>query len=167
MDRAAAKFDSGAEEEDLDDPADGVSTALWHLMNACEAIEGAAWAKSKAAAGCLATVGAQRKREGGQGDWQADRDAEVQAQAGLLRCVSNPFHPAIDAGRFAPQAVSLARAAYDERLLPGGLLDPDRLSVLSDALEECGCPDAVLAHLRSPGPHVRGCWAVDLCLGLT
>jgi hypothetical protein len=26
-------------------------------------------------------------------------------------------------------------------------------------------PHPVLAHLRSPGPHVRGCWAVDLMLG--
>jgi hypothetical protein len=23
----------------------------------------------------------------------------------------------------------------------------------------------ILAHLRSPGPHVRGCWAVDSLLG--
>jgi hypothetical protein len=23
----------------------------------------------------------------------------------------------------------------------------------------------MLGHLRSSGPHVRGCWAVDLCLG--
>jgi hypothetical protein len=23
----------------------------------------------------------------------------------------------------------------------------------------------LLGHLRSPGPHVRGCWAVDLVLG--
>lgn len=99
-----------------------------------------------------------------------------------------------------------------------GLLDPLRLAVLADALEEAGCPCEVeelgeaecgecsgngfisyadyfaedgmgpeeecnrcngsgtvevvskvphplLAHLRSPGPHVRGCHAVDLCLG--
>jgi hypothetical protein len=26
-------------------------------------------------------------------------------------------------------------------------------------------PHPLLAHLRSPGPHVRGCWAVDLVLG--
>lgn len=26
-------------------------------------------------------------------------------------------------------------------------------------------PHPLLAHLRSPGPHVRGCWAVDLILG--
>jgi hypothetical protein len=40
------------------------------------------------------------------------------------------------------------------------------LPVLADALTEAGCADAdLLGHLRSPGPHVRGCWAVDLLLG--
>jgi hypothetical protein len=43
-------------------------------------------------------------------------------------------------------------------------LDPVRLAVLSDAVEEAGCTGAVLRHLRSPGPHVRGCWALDLML---
>ena len=34
------------------------------------------------------------------------------------------------------------------------------------ALEEAGCTDAqLLAHVRSPGPHVRGCFAVDAVLG--
>jgi hypothetical protein len=42
------------------------------------------------------------------------------------------------------------------------------LPVLGDALEEAGCTDAaILSHLRSAGPHVRGCWALDLCLGLS
>jgi hypothetical protein len=42
----------------------------------------------------------------------------------------------------------------------------DRLPILADALEDAGCADAeLLGHLRSPGPHVRGCWAVDLVLG--
>jgi hypothetical protein len=42
----------------------------------------------------------------------------------------------------------------------------DRMPVLADALEDAGCTDAeLLAHLRSPGPHVRGCWAIDLLLG--
>jgi hypothetical protein len=45
-------------------------------------------------------------------------------------------------------------------------LDPFRLSALADALEEAGCTEAaVLDHLRSPGPHVRGCWVVDLLTG--
>jgi hypothetical protein len=61
---------------------------------------------------------------------------------------------------------SLAAAAYEERLPLNGTLDPARLAVLSDALEEAGCADeAILSHLRSPGPHVRGCWALDLVLG--
>ena len=61
--------------------------------------------------------------------------------------------------------VSLAQAAYDQRILPIGHLDPARLAVLSDALEETGCTDAeLLGHLREPGPHVRGCWALDLIL---
>ncbi len=91
-----------------------------------------------------------------------------------------------------------------------GTLDPARLAILSDALEEAGCvgemcpacptlaareaarvpPDArwpptlptywcgrcdeqtrllpspILAHLRSPGTHVRGCWVLDLILGM-
>jgi hypothetical protein len=39
----------------------------------------------------------------------------------------------------------------------------ERLPVLADALEEAGCGDeGLLAHLRSPGPHVLGCWAIDL-----
>jgi hypothetical protein len=43
-----------------------------------------------------------------------------------------------------------------------------RLPILADALEDAGCDSAkVLAHLRGEGPHVRGCWAVDLILGKT
>jgi hypothetical protein len=61
---------------------------------------------------------------------------------------------------------SLAAGAYEERSLPSGHLDPLRLAVLADALEEAGCADGgLLGHLRAPGPHVRGCWALDLILG--
>jgi hypothetical protein len=158
----------------------------------------------------------------------------------LLRdIVGNPFRPVtlvtapIDTGLgvqfggmhercpwLTPQVVQLARAAYGERR-EDGTLDPLRLAVLADALEEAGCADercqhchgsgtytvqvrnaalsaangygpattysewrgcrhcggehdrkgsgrtssGLLAHLRSPGPHVRGCWVVDLLLG--
>ena len=55
--------------------------------------------------------------------------------------------------------VKIAQGIYDERAF-------DRLPILADALEDAGCDNAdILAHLRSPGPHVRGCWAVDLILG--
>ena len=53
----------------------------------------------------------------------------------------------------------IAQRIYDERAF-------DRLPILADALEDAGCIDAaLLAHCRTPGPHVRGCWAVDLLLG--
>jgi hypothetical protein len=54
---------------------------------------------------------------------------------------------------------NLAQSIYDERAF-------DRLPVLADALEDAGCADAdLLGHLRGPGPHARGCWAVDRILG--
>ena len=65
------------------------------------------------------------------------------------------------------ESIGVARAAYDDRLLPAGTLAPDRLAVLADALEDAGCTDAViLDHLREPGSHVRGCFVVDRALGL-
>jgi hypothetical protein len=63
--------------------------------------------------------------------------------------------------------VKLATAIYEERSLPEGTLDPHRLAVLADALEEAGVTDPhLLGHLRQPAAvHVRGCWCVDLLLG--
>ncbi len=92
-------------------------------------------------------------------------------------------------------AICLAQAAYDHRD-DVGYLDPFRLSLVADALEETGClqdidcnqcsgagayrsslgpcvrcgyegrlPNPILDHLRSPGPHGRGCWALDLARG--
>jgi hypothetical protein len=93
-------------------------------------------------------------------------------QAALLRdVVGNPFVPAEAPSQawlaWNRRAVTrLARAAYRERLLPSGCLDSERLGILADALEDAGCDRADLVeHLRSPGPHVRGCWAVDFVLG--
>ena len=81
--------------------------------------------------------------------------------------MSNPFRPvAIDSVYLTPDVTGLATAAYEERSLPSGELDPARLAVLSDALEESGCDrEEILNHLRSAGPHVRGCWALDILLG--
>jgi hypothetical protein len=95
------------------------------------------------------------------------RDAECAAQAHLLRDIFNPFRPVTAPPALrTPEAVALAQAAYDQRELPAGVLDVARLAVLADALEDAGCDQAdLLAHLRGAGPHVRGCWAVDLLLG--
>src|SRR5262249_33654367 len=89
-------------------------------------------------------------------------------QAHLFREVfGKPFRSLLfDPAWLTPTTSSLAQTPYDERELPSGHLDPARLAVLSDALEEAGCTDAdLLSHLRSLGPHVRGCWALDLILG--
>jgi hypothetical protein len=96
------------------------------------------------------------------------RASERLVQANLLRCIfGNPFHPVMLNSTCRTAAVtSLAQAAYEERELPGGNLAPDRLAVLADALEEAGCTDqAILDHLRGPGPHIRGCWVLDAILG--
>jgi hypothetical protein len=88
-------------------------------------------------------------------------------QAGLLRDVfCNPFRPApaIVSAWLTPTVLALAHAAYDHRILPTGFIDPVRLGVLADALEEVGADSELLGHLRSPGPHVRGCWALDAIL---
>src|SRR5262245_21392214 len=86
----------------------------------------------------------------------------------LLRdVVGNPFRPAsLDPAWRTPTVASLAQATYEERRLPSGELEPAQLAILADALEEAGCADdTILSHLRSAGPHVRGCWALDLILG--
>jgi hypothetical protein len=88
--------------------------------------------------------------------------------AELVREVfGNPFRPAaLDPAWLTREVRSLAETAYRTRKRPAGTLEPGRLAVLGDALEDAGCTSAeVLAHLRSGGPHVRGCWALDLCLG--
>ena len=82
----------------------------------------------------------------------------------LLRCISgNPFRPVtINPAWLAWNDWTIRRIAqsvYDERAF-------DRMPVLADALEDAGCDNTdILNHCRSKGPHVRGCWAVDLLLG--
>lgn len=76
-----------------------------------------------------------------------------------------PGRELAEAVRRDRQVLALGEAAYQERLFPAGTLDTARLAVLGDALEEVGCAHAeLLGHLRGPGPHVRGCWALDLIL---
>jgi hypothetical protein len=115
-------------------------------------------------ASCILGVVVRAQQARARGEAKSD---EAAAQADLFRDIfGNPFRPvSLCPDWMMPTVASLAQAAYDERLLSGEL-DATRLSVFSDSLEEAGCTDeAILSHLRSPGPHVRGCWAVDLILG--
>jgi hypothetical protein len=86
----------------------------------------------------------------------------------LLRDLfGNPFRPVVlDPVCRSADVVALAQAAYADRPHPGHELNGILPGILADALEEAGCTEqAILDHLRGPGPHVRGCWAVDLVLG--
>jgi hypothetical protein len=50
--------------------------------------------------------------------------------------------------------------------MPAGTLDTARLAILADALLDAGCEkEELIQHCRNDGPHVRGCWALDLILG--
>jgi hypothetical protein len=89
--------------------------------------------------------------------------AEHKLQAMRLRDIfGNPFRPGtVDPAWLTSTVVALARSVYDERAFDG-------LPILADALQDAGCDSAdVLDHCRGPGPHVRGCWVVDLLLGKT
>jgi hypothetical protein len=89
-------------------------------------------------------------------------------QASLLREIFglSAFRPVVlDPDCQTPAVLTLATAAYDNRHVPSGQLEPERLAVLADALEESGCDNAeLLGHLRGEGVHVRGCFAVDAVL---
>jgi hypothetical protein len=88
------------------------------------------------------------------------RQVEQAAQCHLLRCVvGNPFRPVtFSPGWRTDTAVSLARQMYESR-------DFSAMPILADALQDAGCGSAdILDHCRSPGPHVRGCWCIDLVL---
>jgi hypothetical protein len=83
-------------------------------------------------------------------------------QAHLLRCIVGPlpFHlVSVQDDWRTTSVAAIDQAIYEDRAF-------DRMPELADALERAGCADAeILAHCRGPGPHVRGCWVVDLLLG--
>jgi hypothetical protein len=96
----------------------------------------------------------------GDAVWAAERAA----QAGLVREVfGNPFRPpTVDPAWLARNGGAvprLAQSIHDERRFA-------EMPILADALEEAGCTDEeMLGHCRGPGPHVPGCWLLDLLVG--
>lgn len=91
-------------------------------------------------------------------------DRQPMARSLLLCVLGNPFQPvpplAPDWLRWnEATVVRLAQSIYDDRAF-------NRLPILADALEEAGCTNPeMLNHCRGEGPHVRGCWVIDLLLG--
>ena len=91
--------------------------------------------------------------------------AEAHRQCHLIRDIYGPLP-------FRPVVVEPKRLSWNHRTVPAIALRiyEERafhdLPILADALEDAGCTDAdLLGHCRGPGPHVRGCWVVDLLLG--
>jgi hypothetical protein len=81
--------------------------------------------------------------------------------SGLVHDIfGNPFRPVtFDPDWQTSTVVALARQMYDSR-------DFSPIPILADALQDAGCDHAdILDHCRGLGPHVRGCWVVDLVLG--
>jgi hypothetical protein len=92
------------------------------------------------------------------------QEEERRYQATIVRCIfGNPFRPVTANPSWLAwnegTVRKIAQSIYEERAF-------ERLLILADALEDAGCDDAdILAHCRGDGPHVRGCWVVDLLLG--
>jgi hypothetical protein len=109
----------------------------------------------------IAAARVRSRRSGGP--LKAQRNRERRMQRLLLRDIAgNPFRPvAVNPAWLAwgdATVPKLAQALYDDPAF-------GRVAILADALEDAGCGvRALLDHLRGPGPHVRGCWVVDLLL---
>jgi hypothetical protein len=156
--------------------AEAVWVSEWPLHEAAHYAGAAArsylYKQGEAAVLALLRAAGARAARRARRDKPAARQAAEGAMEALARRLineahGNPFRPVtLDPAWQAPQVVALAQAAYDNRDRFAGTLDPARLAALADALGGAGCdqPD-LLAHLRGAGPHVRGCWAVDLLLG--
>lgn len=90
-------------------------------------------------------------------DWNAgDRiTAEV-----VREIFGNPFHTTgSDPASRTAEVVEMAQAIYSDHKFSS-------MPQLADNLAGAGFTDGyLLEHLRGPGPHFRGCWALDLVLG--
>jgi hypothetical protein len=147
---ASTKELAAASDAARDAARDPASDAAWDAVrtSAREAVHAVAWHATWNAASDTA------------------RDATCKSQCDIIReIVADPyaFAPAISPTWLAWHACTvaqLARAIYDERAF-------DRLPILADAIEEAGCTDpAILGHCRGAVPHARGCWVIDILLGL-
>jgi hypothetical protein len=82
------------------------------------------------------------------------------SQCDLIRDIfGNPFRPiAFDPSWRTSTTVAISKTMYESR-------DFAAVPILADALEDAGCSHTdILDHCRGDGPHVRGCWVVDLVL---
>jgi hypothetical protein len=160
--RRVGNIPYGCGDDPLADLADGAA-GYCCATDACNIDEyDLRYARIVAAEAChVVTTAASRRNE--------VNASEETVQAHLLRDIFGPlpFRPInIDPSLLTAAVVTLAQSAYEERKLPEGTLDLSRLAKVADAIEEAGVSHSeLLAHLRSEGPHYRGCWGLDCVLG--
>jgi hypothetical protein len=138
----------------------GYNAALASAAEAAEGVRVAALYRSFGANRGEAIIRSTPSPEAGEVALQAEQHAQCEllreifhgpCRAVFFRCAWTTWRDGV--------ARQMAHAIYNERAF-------ERLPILADALEEAGCDSAeLLAHLRGPGPHCRGCWALDLVLG--
>jgi hypothetical protein len=94
----------------------------------------------------------------------ADSGLDAGEQAALLRdVVPVPFGPLHFPAHWRTANDGAAGRVASEIERDGAF---EGLPVLADALMDAGCDcREILDHLQAPGPHVRGCWALDAVLG--
>jgi hypothetical protein len=145
---------------------EGLGAVAW---TACSALEDPADAAEAARSSILAATWALGEKtpaaRAARRDFKSWQRATLRELFGPLLFRPVPVDPAWLAWH-GGAPVKMARAVYEDGDLPGDQVDSARLAVLADMLEEAGCSDAeILGHLRGPGPHVLGCWALDALLG--
>ena len=133
------------------DPEHYMTGATRHLTP-----EGAVDDASFAARALARTAGVARSS-----GWTAARYVEGLAQRVLIQDIvrKGPQALPFNSAWRTSTAVAIACGMYDSR-------DFSPMPILAYALQDAGCEnDDILDHCRGPGPHVRGCWVVDLVLG--
>jgi hypothetical protein len=134
--------DGSADDSELQTARDGALQTAELLSR--QNFAGCAWARVAAEAACAPVLVPQ-----------------LQGSAPYLRDIfGNPFRPVtVDLAWLTSTVAALAHAMYESR-------DFSAMPILADALQDAGCDNEdVLIHCRGDGPHVRGCWVVDMLLG--
>ena len=88
-------------------------------------------------------------------------DPSIYLAAVMRDIFGNPFRRvSADPAWLTSTVRNLAQHIYDSR-------DFSAMPILADALQDAGCDHGgILTHCRGPGPHHRGCFAIELALGL-
>lgn len=158
-DENVVSADKDGREPDPDDnqawAAYEAQTAVWQCLSLTP-LEACKQVPASAASAVSDAVG-----NSSSDSWKSAMGKEAAEQAKILVDIfGNPFRPAtLDPTWLTPTVKALAQSIYTDRTF-------DQMPALADALVKSGCAnEEILDHLRGPGPHVRGCWALDLVLG--